>query len=126
MNDEIKHPTHYTKYSVEVIDITRYLPFCLGNVVKYVLRAPYKDSVKDCDKALQYLEWCSGPVVMRVCDSARLRHNIREMRDDLESSEIRYERLQGRFLTLLWDVVSGCDCEILRFIINDIRGLLAK
>jgi hypothetical protein len=29
----------------------------LGNVVKYVLRAPYKGGAEDLRKALQYLEW---------------------------------------------------------------------
>ena len=58
MDDIIKRPAHYTQYGVEVIEITRHLPFCLGNVVKYVLRAPYKNGREDIEKALQYLEWC--------------------------------------------------------------------
>lgn len=40
VTDKINHPPHYTKHKTEVIEITRYLPFCLGNVVKYVLRPP--------------------------------------------------------------------------------------
>lgn len=53
--DTIHNPPHYTVYPVQPIEITRHLGFCLGNAVKYVLRAPYKGAVEDCDKALEYL-----------------------------------------------------------------------
>ena len=55
-HDPINNPAHYTVYPVQPIEITRYLGFCLGNAVKYVLRAPYKGGVEDCLKALAYLE----------------------------------------------------------------------
>lgn len=35
--------------------IVRDLPFTLGNVLKYVWRAPYKGGAEDCIKALDYL-----------------------------------------------------------------------
>lgn len=54
-HDPVKTPSHYTVYPVEPIAITRHLNFCLGNAVKYVLRAPYKGGMEDCDKAIQYL-----------------------------------------------------------------------
>ena len=57
MNDPIMAPAHYTIYPVQPIEITRYLGFCMGNVTKYVLRAPYKGGVADCLKALRYLEF---------------------------------------------------------------------
>lgn len=45
-NDKVNHPKHYTwlkdKCGVEVIDITRHMDFCLGNAVKYLLRAGHK------------------------------------------------------------------------------------
>lgn len=45
-NDRVSHPKHYTwlkdKCGVEVIDITRHMDFCLGNAVKYLLRAGHK------------------------------------------------------------------------------------
>ena len=56
-HNPITAPSHYTVYPVQPIEITRYLGFCLGNAVKYVLRAPYKGGVEDCRKAVQYLEW---------------------------------------------------------------------
>lgn len=55
--DNVRHPAHYEVYPVQPIEITRHLGFCLGNAVKYVLRAPWKGGVEDCEKALQYLAW---------------------------------------------------------------------
>jgi len=56
----VDHPDHYQGNGVEVIDIIESfeLNFCLGNVVKYVLRAGRKDTevaIKDLEKALWYL-----------------------------------------------------------------------
>lgn len=77
MPDEIMRPAHYTRYGVEVIEITRYLPFCLGNVVKYVLRAPYKNGWQDCDKALIYLGWCGEqPLVAAYPDAQTVVKNL--------------------------------------------------
>lgn len=56
-SDPIHRPAHYTVYPVEPIEITRYLGFCLGNAVKYVLQAPYKGGVEDCLKAKMYVAW---------------------------------------------------------------------
>ncbi|MFC9591502.1 DUF3310 domain-containing protein [Streptomyces sp. NPDC056944] len=58
-DDEIDHPGHYTwlPNGVEVIDITELLPFNLGNVVKYVLRAGHKhdEPLTDLRKAAWYI-----------------------------------------------------------------------
>jgi hypothetical protein len=59
MSDPVKHPSHYFHPSgIEVIDITRYETFLRGNILKYVLRAPYKGhELQDLKKAQQYLQW---------------------------------------------------------------------
>lgn len=55
-SDPVNHPSHYTQYPVEVIEITERLGFLLGNVVKYVLRADYKgEPIQDLEKAEFYL-----------------------------------------------------------------------
>lgn len=55
--DNVNHPQHYNQYPVEVIDIVENMPFCMGNVIKYALRAPYKNNiVEDCRKAQWYLD----------------------------------------------------------------------
>lgn len=60
-------PSHYDKYPLEVIDIITlclapcrdpYEAYCLGNVLKYLLRYRYKDNpVKDLEKAISYIEF---------------------------------------------------------------------
>jgi len=58
MTDNINHPKHYTwlPNGLEVIDITENLNFCLGNAVKYILRADHKGSpIEDLQKAIWYL-----------------------------------------------------------------------
>jgi hypothetical protein len=55
-SDPVNHPEHYTQYEHEVIELTERLDFCLGNAVKYILRAPFKGKeVEDLHKALWYL-----------------------------------------------------------------------
>lgn len=55
---DVDHPQHYNSSEIEVIDAIEAwdLGFCLGNVVKYVARAPHKGkSREDLKKALWYL-----------------------------------------------------------------------
>jgi len=55
----VNHPSYYQGESIEVIDIIEEfnLGFSLGNVIKYILRADYKeDDIQDLNKALWYLE----------------------------------------------------------------------
>lgn len=55
--DLVNEPPHYKQFPVEVITITERLNFCLGNVVKYVLRADFKGSkLEDLKKARWYLD----------------------------------------------------------------------
>lgn len=59
-SDPINHPKHYQGYAtrVECIDVTRHLPFNLGNAFKYIWRAGRKDPgtmIEDLEKALWYL-----------------------------------------------------------------------
>lgn len=56
-HNPISSPAHYTAYPVQPIVITRHLGFCLGNTVKYVMRAPFKNGAEDLLKAEQYLQW---------------------------------------------------------------------
>lgn len=58
--DAINHPSHYTQYKgVEVIDICEHLYFCLGNAVKYIARAGFKDpdtETQDLEKGIWYID----------------------------------------------------------------------
>lgn len=56
--DEINHPNHYTAGGIEVFDFIQSwgLDFAEGNVVKYVVRGPFKGNrLKDLKKARWYL-----------------------------------------------------------------------
>jgi len=58
MNDLVNNPSHYTSHpsGVEAIEITRWMPYNLGNVIKYVWRADLKENnVQDLEKAQFYL-----------------------------------------------------------------------
>jgi hypothetical protein len=57
-NDNVNHPSHYTSHpsGVEVIQITEHMNFCLGNAIKYILRAEHKGrQIEDLKKAAWYI-----------------------------------------------------------------------
>jgi hypothetical protein len=54
-----KGPTYYQRGTIDVWDFVRQqeLNFHLGNAIKYICRAGYKDSkLQDLEKAIHYLE----------------------------------------------------------------------
>lgn len=53
----VDHPEHYSRFLKEIIDIVEFFPFCAGNAIKYISRAPYKGArIEDLRKALWYVE----------------------------------------------------------------------
>lgn len=67
MSSRVNHPNHYTRGGVEAIDVIEAwdLGFCLGNTVKYISRAGYKEegglepegkAIEDLEKARWYLD----------------------------------------------------------------------
>lgn len=65
--DEIKEPTHYARWAIEPIDMIMQngLEFWRGNILKYVMRAGYKQGsyktsreaeIADLNKAARYIE----------------------------------------------------------------------
>ena len=59
IDDKINHPDHYTMGGIECFDFINSweLSFTEGNVIKYVVRAPYKGKpVEDLKKARWYLD----------------------------------------------------------------------
>jgi hypothetical protein len=59
-SNSVDHPKHYNSGKFEVIDIIedQNLGFCLGNAIKYILRAGKKDESKtkeDLEKAIWYI-----------------------------------------------------------------------
>lgn len=63
-HDIVNKPSHYTYGKIEIIDIveqvtTAYpinIAFSIGNALKYICRAPFKNGVEDLKKAVWYLD----------------------------------------------------------------------
>lgn len=56
-DDPVNHPQHYQWLPVEAIQITEHFGFCLGNALKYILRADRKGRpLEDLRKAEWYLK----------------------------------------------------------------------
>lgn len=58
-NNPVSHPAHYTNHpsGIEAIEICGYMNFCLGNALKYILRADYKGkAIEDLQKARWYID----------------------------------------------------------------------
>lgn len=63
--DSVNHPSHYNYGPIEVIDYINqttngytdkgHVAYCIGNVIKYVSRAPFKNGKQDLEKAQWYL-----------------------------------------------------------------------
>lgn len=57
VHDAVDHPAHYTAHpsGIECIELTRMLPFAIGNAVKYIWRWELKNGIEDLRKARWYL-----------------------------------------------------------------------
>lgn len=56
--DMVNHPPHYKKHpsGVECIEITRHMPFNIGNAIKYLWRSEHKNGKEDLEKAIFYIK----------------------------------------------------------------------
>lgn len=56
-HNPISSPAHYQWLPVEAIQITEHFNFCLGNALKYILRADRKGApIEDLEKSVWYLQ----------------------------------------------------------------------
>ena len=75
----MESPSHYTRGSIEVWDFIRdqELNYHLGNAIKYICRAGYKDSkVEDLKKAIHYLENELHHTTLQIDESERSSNRI--------------------------------------------------
>lgn len=84
MTDNVDHPGHYTRWPVEVIDLTECEDFLYGNILKYALRAGAKPGAayeEDMSKAVWYATRFVTNIakVMSVADGL---HALRTHGDD--------------------------------------------
>ena len=60
-SDVITNPKHYERYAIAPVSfiMNNELPFWMGNVIKYIMRAGYKtnsDEITDLEKAKRYID----------------------------------------------------------------------
>lgn len=61
--DVVQRPKHYNSGKFEVIDVIEdslqdgFESYCIGNVMKYIMRYKHKNGVEDLRKAAVYLNW---------------------------------------------------------------------
>jgi hypothetical protein len=58
-HDPVNQPKHYRSHpsGIETIVITEHMNFCLGNAVKYIMRADHKhNAIEDLSKAVWYIQ----------------------------------------------------------------------
>lgn len=121
MNDNVNHPAHYTSHpsGVECLEITRELPFTLGNAVKYVWRADMKNGLEDLRKAEFYLQdWVStggGSAAGYITPSVR---DLLRKVAEVEWDEWEVSTKAGFFV----DISNGCIADALR----EVRALIKE
>lgn len=79
MSDAVNHPTHYTRWPVEAINLTEREDFLYGNVLKYVLRAGAKPGAtykEDTAKAV----WYATRFVTRIARVMSVDDGLRALR----------------------------------------------
>jgi hypothetical protein len=126
-HDPVSAPAHYTVYPVQPIAITRHLSFCLGNAVKYVLRAPYKGGAEDLRKAEQYLIWemeTPGPQ-MPHCVYLKLETAIDAIVNHLVQPRSQLADLQTAYLLNLDQYLATGDYAYLYALRDRVREMIA-
>lgn len=107
--EQVDHPSHYTAYGVELIEITSQMSFCLGNAVKYVVRDGLKSgATKDLEKALKYIElyekyppldnWGSPIGERRVLTGPDFTDNVRTLQEHMLKEGKTYHAIAARYL----------------------------
>ena len=77
MTNHVDHPQHYNRHpsGIECIDLIEWMPFNLGNAVKYLWRAGLKseDTITDLRKAKWYAEREQERVIQYGCNDISFR-----------------------------------------------------
>lgn len=79
MSDNVNHPAHYTRWPVEVIDLTEREDFLYDNILKYALRAGTKAGAtyeEDMAKAV----WYATRFVTRIAKVMSVTDGLRALR----------------------------------------------
>lgn len=80
MSDNVNHPSHYTRWPVEVIDLTEREDFLCGNILKYALRAGSKDG-SAYEEDMAKAEWYATRYVDNIAKVASVEDGLRSLRE---------------------------------------------
>ena len=95
INDPVNHPSHYTDGPtlgrLECLDVTRWLPFDLGNAFKYIWRAGKKNPerfIEDLEKARFYLrDWSDLYAWQKTLNHGRVAAEMLFLKADIKHWE---------------------------------------
>lgn len=102
MNDNVNHPAHYTRWPVEVIDLTEREGFLFGNVLKYALRAGVK-SGSPYEEDMAKAAWYATRYVSNIAKVASVEDGLLSL---LEAGEGALNYLTSR----REDIAEMCNC----------------
>ena len=115
MSDEVNSPKHYDHPSgIQPIEITQFESFLRGNIIKYVMRAPYKNNeLQDLKKAEFYLRM----EIDRILEERSYIEEFDAARDDSMAAlrKLRNEWDEPSFDDLVWpEKCQECDgtCKV--------------
>lgn len=79
MSDNVNRPFHYTRWPIEVIDLTEREGFLYGNVLKYALRAGAK-SGSPYEEDIAKATWYATRLTARIAKVTSLDDGLRALR----------------------------------------------
>lgn len=105
MNDNVSHPAHYTRWPVEVIDLTEREGFLYGNVLKYALRAGAKPA-SSYEEDMAKATWYATRLTARIARITSLDDSLRSLRKR-GNSTLRYLADRPEDTTEMSDYLQG-------------------
>lgn len=79
MSDNVNRPAHYTRWPVEVINLTEREGFLYGNVLKYALRAGAKTGASY-EEDMAKAAWYATRIVARMAKVTSVDDSLRALR----------------------------------------------
>ena len=79
MTDAVNRPSHYTRWPVEVIDLTEREGFLYGNILKYALRAGAKTG-SSYEEDMAKATWYATRLTARIAKVTSLDDGLRALR----------------------------------------------
>lgn len=80
MSDNVNHPSHYTRWPVEVIDLTEREDFLYGNTLKYTLRAGSKDG-STYEEDMAKAAWYAARYADNIAKVTSVEDGLRSLRE---------------------------------------------